>query len=61
MNPPRWTSGQKAQCLGFASDTISGTERSGLPCVGDKYGIQEHYGDDMKPVQLRMLAENIDG
>jgi splicing suppressor protein 51 len=56
--PRWWDAGKRAQCLDIA------TNKNGDHFIGhavEKSDIQEFWKNNMKPMELRMLAENVYG
>lgn len=56
--PPWWSKEKRAECERLGS---AGGEDwwSNLNYAVEKADIQEHYGDSMMPMKLRVLAERI--
>ncbi|KAL9109593.1 MAG: hypothetical protein Q9227_005773 [Pyrenula ochraceoflavens] len=58
---PRWWSQQKrAACLRMASPADD-TSWYSISCAVEKSDIVEHYKNPLMPMQLRMLAEHVEG
>lgn len=56
--PPWWTSDKRQACETLAAD------QSQWSCIykpTEKHDIINHYHDSMKPMQLRMFAEKVEG
>lgn len=56
--PPWWTAAKRAECQMRAVDE---SQWSGINYAVEKHDIQEHYGDTMMPLKLRVLGEKIYG
>ena len=56
---PSWWSAQKSRAC--QQQGMSGHGWSDLNCAVEKSDIQEHYGNPMMPLMLRVLAEKITG
>ena len=56
---PKWWSDEKRRtCERLAVDT---TQWSDLNCAVEKADVIEHYGDNLMPMKLRLLAEKVYG
>jgi len=56
--PKWWTQDKRRACERLAVDS---TQWSDINCAVEKPDIQEHYGDNVMPMKLRLLAEKIYG
>ncbi|KAH0364697.1 SET domain-containing protein, partial [Aureobasidium melanogenum] len=58
--PPWWSSKNTKACVAFGMERGS-EDWSSLACCIEKHDIQDHYGSQDMPMQLRMLADQIYG
>ena len=56
--PTWWNKVKRAECVRWAT---GGDDWSDISCAVEKSDIQEHYGDNMMPMTLRILGERIYG
>jgi len=56
--PTWWNAHKRAECVRWAT---GGSDWSNISCAVEKSDIQEHYGDGMMPMKLRVLGEKIYG
>jgi splicing suppressor protein 51 len=56
--PPWWNQAKRRAC---ENQAMRKSEWSYLGCPVEKPDIQEHYGDNLMPMRLRMLAERVTG
>ncbi|OCT45633.1 putative MYND domain protein [Cladophialophora carrionii] len=56
--PSWWTSANAKACLEYGKDPRNWSD---LCCAIEKHDVTEHYGDNLMPMKLRMLGEQILG
>jgi len=56
--PSWWSKGKRKECERLA---MGGDGWADINCAVEKSDIQEHYGDGMMPMKLRILGEKIYG
>lgn len=56
--PKWWNADKRTECVRFAT---GGNDWADISCAVEKSDIQEHYGDSMMPMKLRVLGEKIYG
>jgi splicing suppressor protein 51 len=57
--PPWWNKEKRKECVRLA--TVPNSSWGNINHAVEKSDIQEHYGDNMMPMQLRVLGEKIYG
>ncbi|KAH0377206.1 hypothetical protein KCU92_g9361, partial [Aureobasidium melanogenum] len=58
--PPWWSNKNTKACVTFGMER-GNSDWSSLACCIEKHDIQDHYGSQDMPMQLRMLADQIYG